>query len=215
MKGSDRPYRLLQLTGGRLIFTIGCMENGPEASSSQTSTDEADAIDVELMRRIQADDREAFGELIHRHQDLLLNFFRRMGVYDYAEDLVQETFLKLYQYRKRYSPRAAFRTFLYRMAGQLRVDRLRKLKRRQALARLLHARQRAAPAKSPDKTEVQEMLAYLPDGMRQVVVLRIYHTMKYAEIAEAMDIPVGTVKSRMFNALRTLRNLMGGDDEDT
>ena len=169
------------------------------------------------MRRVQADDHEAFAAVIRRYQNPLLNFFRRMGVYTDAEDLVQETFLRLYRYRARYRPSAQLRTFLYRMAGQIFVDHVRKVRRRRKLAQELRERARDASseggARPQDDSPVREALARLPEPLRQTVVLRVYQELKYAEIAEVMAIPVGTVKSRMFMALRMLREVMDGTDE--
>ena len=86
--------------------------------------------DPDLMKRSAAGRQEAFETVVRRHQKPLLNFFRRMGAsYSEAEDMVQETFLRLFDYRFRYRPLAKFTTFLYRLASHVRVDGLRKLQR--------------------------------------------------------------------------------------
>jgi RNA polymerase sigma-70 factor (ECF subfamily) len=172
--------------------------------------------DVELMRRCQADSEEAFAELIRRYQDPLVNFFRRMGVYQDAEDLVQETFLRMFRYRKRYKPTASLRTFLYRLAGQVRVDYLRKQKRYKDLKDAWPGREAVVePVDAAETAAAMEALAGLPDAMRQVVVLRIFHGLSYAEIGEACGTPLGTVKSRMFHALRALRQALNNGNDTT
>ena len=77
-----------------------------------------------------AGDRDAFELLVRRHHQPLLNFFLRMGVDRDAEDLVQQTFIRLYNYRQRYRPSAKFTTFLYLLARQVWVDELRRRGRR-------------------------------------------------------------------------------------
>lgn len=164
------------------------------------------------MQRVQAGDEDAFVALIHRYQTPLLNFFRRMGVSTDAEDLAQETFLRLFRFRRRYQPSATFATFLYTIAGNIRIDHLRKVKRREDLHRSWAGEQRetgpVAEAADSPAARATEALAQLPEHWRQALVLRLYQGLKNREIAQAMDIPVGTVKSRIFNALRTLREAL-------
>ena len=90
---------------------------------------EEHAKDLELMLAVRDGDEAAFRALVERHQLPLVNFFARLGSGDAAEDLAQQTFLRLYKYRTRYEPRARFTTFLYMMARQIRIDSLRKLQR--------------------------------------------------------------------------------------
>jgi RNA polymerase sigma-70 factor (ECF subfamily) len=178
------------------------------SSSSPYSSDES------LMTLVQKGDRDAFNALIHKYQDILLNFFHRMNVYNDTEDLVQETFLRIYRYRLRYTASAKFSTFLFRIARQVHIDRWRKQKNRNTmLKRLLHRKQseiRTRGAADERIDEAEQALMKLPEAMRIVVILHIYHDLKYADIAGILDIPVGTVKSRMFNALRSLREMLNG-----
>jgi RNA polymerase sigma-70 factor (ECF subfamily) len=174
----------------------------------------AEPDDRVLMAQACAGDREAFAALVRRHQRPLLNFFRRCGVTRDAEDLVQLTFVRLYRYRDRYTPRAKLTTFLYLLARQVWIDELRRRQRAERLQQGLAAEpppeQEAAPPLEHGRMDVQAALAALPEGMRLVVVMSIYQNMAYAEIATALRIPVGTVKSRMFHALRQLRAIMEG-----
>jgi RNA polymerase sigma-70 factor (ECF subfamily) len=166
------------------------------------------------MARACQGDRDAFAELVRRHQRPLLNFFRHCGVSRDAEDLVQLTFVRLYRYRDRYTPRAKLTTFLYLLARQVWIDELRRRHREERLRRGLEAEPApdtgAADRPENGRMDVAQALAALPEGLRLVVVMSIYQHLPYAEIATALRIPVGTVKSRMFNALRQLRQIMEG-----
>jgi RNA polymerase sigma-70 factor (ECF subfamily) len=174
----------------------------------------AECDDRVLMTRACQGDREAFTELVRRHQRPLLNFFRRCGVTRDAEDLVQLTFIRLYRYRERYTPRAKLTTFLYLLARQVWIDELRRRQREERLRKGLEAEPppETGGAAQPEtgRMDVARALEALPEGMRLVVVMGMYQNMDYAEIAKALRIPVGTVKSRMYYALRQLRQIMEG-----
>ena len=176
-----------------------------------------DDVDDILMERICRDgDERAFAELVRRFGKKLLNFFIRSGVQYDAEDLVQQTFLRLYRYRDRYTRRAKVSTFLFILARQVWIDELRKRKPRERLADEFagEVAQDVAPSAADEvagagSVDLAAALAKLPEGMRQVVELGVYQDLPYSEIAEILGIPEGTVKSRMFNALAQLRNLLG------
>lgn len=172
--------------------------------------DLAAAEDAALMALTRDGDHAAFGKLVTRHQKMLLNYFRRAGVYSDAEDLVQQTFLRLYRYRKRYKPQAKLTTFLFLLARQVWIDNLRKLKRAERLVdALAHEPEPPAAVAGSSAAEgaldVAAAVAALPETMRQVVELGVYQDLPYAEVARILGIPLGTVKSRMFNAIRALR----------
>jgi RNA polymerase sigma-70 factor (ECF subfamily) len=166
--------------------------------------------DAALMALARVDDRHAFAVLVRRHQKMLLNFFIRSGVQYDAEDLVQQTFLRLYRYRDRYLPRAKFTTFLFLMARQVWIDELRRRSRTGRLADAL-AREPEPPTAAggppPERggLDIADAVAALPEAMRQVVELGVYQDLPYAEVAHILGVPEGTVKSRMFNAIRMLR----------
>jgi RNA polymerase sigma-70 factor (ECF subfamily) len=169
--------------------------------------------DDELMHRLGEDDEESFVSLVRRHQAPLLNFFVRMGAHiDEAEDLAQETFLRLYGYRKKYRPDGRFLSFLYVLARHARADMLRKSKRStevgtEALeATADPARGQAAAVEA--KMDVGAALSQLSEKLRMVVVLGVFQEMEYRHIAEVLDIPVGTVKSRMHLAMRQLKEAL-------
>jgi len=169
--------------------------------------------DVLLMREVKAGKKEAFAALVRRHQQSLLNFFRRMGAcMEDAEDMVQETFLRLFDYRMRYEPSAKFTTFLYTLARNTRADWLRKLQREERISVEF-------PIRNPElsfgllehrewRIDIQTALEELSPKLRVVVVMSVYQGLPYREIAEILEIPLGTVKSRMHLAVRQLREAL-------
>ena len=173
--------------------------------------------DADLMLRVRSeDDGGAFAELVRRHQKTLLNFFARSGVQYDCEDLVQQTFLRLYRYRERYVVTAKFTTFLFLLARQVWIDELRRRRRRERLADSLAAEPHPEFARPADASagesgdiDLARALEALPAGLRRVVELGVYQELAYTEIAKILGIPVGTVKSRMFNALARLRAELG------
>ena len=169
--------------------------------------------DASLMAEVAGGSQEAFAELICRHQDALLNFFLRMGVYSDAEDLVQETFLRLYRFRARYKPAARFATYLYVLARNVWADRGRKAARGGKLWAALRTEAEisgeAVPAGQMAQMDVQEALERLSPKLREVLVLNIYQGLRYQEIADVLGVPLGTVKSRINLALTALRRDFG------
>ena len=185
----------------------------------ERSDDPADD-DAALMMAAAKGDMRSFEALVVRHQTPLLNFFRRSGVYTDAEDLVQQTFVRLYRYRGRYSPRAKFTTFLYLLARQVRVDEVRKRIRAKALRERLMADEGTDEPVSTEAPydgladDLQAALCKLSNAHREVVVLGVLQELPYAEVAEITGVPVGTVKSRMFHALKALRRILGDERID-
>jgi len=167
--------------------------------------------DVAVMLALAAGSEKALEVLVHRYQDYLLNYFVRMGAYQDGEDLVQETFLRVYRYRNRYTPRARFQTFLFTVARRVWIDRCRAVMRREKLMDGLRAEigtGRIAPEQqgaTGRALDMQAALRQLPPKLREVLVLNIYQGFRYHEIAAVLGIPLGTVKSRMNLAMSALR----------
>jgi RNA polymerase sigma-70 factor (ECF subfamily) len=172
--------------------------------------------DIELMLKFQAGDDTSFVSLVRRHQNSLIRFFHAMGLTADADDAAQETFLRLHRYRHRYEPTATFRTFIHLLARQVCLDAFRRRQRRERhldAYRLQAAHEDVAPPDPARNTGdapaiAGELLRDLPEAMRTVVVMSIYEEMPYDEIAKILDIPVGTVKSRMFNAMLRMRKAL-------
>ena len=140
----------------------------------------------------------------------LLNFFWRQGVSSYeGEDLVQETYLRLWKYRRNYRPTAKLSTFLFILARQVRVDALRRQTRREGREDRWGRDQpeSAVPSALCAREDVRWAVAQLTEPLREVVELGVFQDLPYAEVGEILGIPVGTVKSRMSNALKKLKEL--------
>ena len=140
----------------------------------------------------------------------LLNFFWRQGVsYSEGEDLVQETYLRLWKYRREYKPTAKLSTFLFLMARQVRIDALRRQTRRENREESWGREQAVSegPKAFGVREDVRWALAKLSEPLRDVIELGVFQDLPYAEVAETLGIPVGTVKSRMHNALKELKGI--------
>ena len=140
----------------------------------------------------------------------LLNFFWRQGVsYSEGEDLVQETYLRLWKYRRDYKPTAKLSTFLFLLARQVRIDALRRDMRRESREERWGKEQptTTGPAASDAKEDVRWAVSRLSEPLRDVVEFGVFQDLPYAEVAEILGIPVGTVKSRMSNALKKLKEI--------
>ena len=140
----------------------------------------------------------------------LLNFFGRQGVsYSEAEDLVQETYLRLWNYRGEYKPTAKLSTFLFLMARQVRIDALRRQIRRENREENWIREQPTSesPKAFGVREDVRWALGKLSEPLRDVIEFGVFQDLPYAEVAEVLGIPVGTVKSRMHNALKELKEI--------
>ncbi|HMJ66442.1 MAG TPA: sigma-70 family RNA polymerase sigma factor [Candidatus Binatia bacterium] len=175
--------------------------------------------DEQAMWRVKMDDDpHAFARLVERWQQPIQRLCVRMlGDAHRAEDLTQEAFAKVFARRKDYEPVGRFSTFLWRIALNLCYDELRKINRRGESSLEDSADEHgelhfAAANIGPDlqvvrderAESVRRALLQLPEPYRVVVVLRHYEGLKFREIGEVLDIPEGTVKSRMVEALNQL-----------
>ena len=141
----------------------------------------------------------------------LLNFFWRQGVSHFeGEDLVQETYLRLWNYRREYEPSAKLSTFLFLLARQVRIDALRRQTRREDREERWGREQPAVqtPGVSCAREDVRWAVSRLSDPLREVVELGVFQEMPYADVAAILGIPVGTVKSRMSNAIKRLKEVL-------
>jgi RNA polymerase sigma-70 factor (ECF subfamily) len=180
--------------------------------------------DEEAMWRVKRqDDHGEFARLVKRWEEPIRRLCTRMtGDSHRGEDLKQDTFLKLFARRKDYEPTGRFSTFLWRIALNVCYDELRREgRRREWLIQTDDAQERslenlAADTPGPDESAavceegecVRRALLQLPEIYRSVLVLRHYEGLKLAKIAEILEIPEGTVNSRMAEALSRLSRLL-------
>lgn len=181
-----------------------------------TNAINADDTDQELVRRVQAGDQTAFNLLVLKYQHRVLKLVGRF-VNDAAEaeDVAQEAFLKAYRALASFRGDSAFYTWLYRIAINTAKNALVSQRRRPVDFDLdlqdPEQYDRQAKLKEADTPEgvlltdeiravVEEAMEQLPEDLRTAIVLRELEGLSYEEIAEAMDCPVGTVRSRIFRA---------------
>jgi RNA polymerase sigma-70 factor, ECF subfamily len=169
--------------------------------------------ETELVHRAKNGERNAFSELVCIHAQGVRNVIYRMcGDAQVAEDAAQETFIQAWLHLSSYRPQTSLRNWLYRIAVNAALDMLRKEKR--ILPNALEDLQLSDPLPGPETVFsqgertalVQKAVLSLPDASRAVLVLREYEGMSYHEIADALDIPVGTVMSRLNYARKLLKD---------
>jgi RNA polymerase sigma factor (sigma-70 family) len=164
--------------------------------------------DSAIVESLQAGNEPAFDELMRRYERPVVNFcYRLLGDAGDAEDVAQEVFVRVYQKIGDYRPRAKFSTWLFALAHNAAIDRLRYRKR--------HPTEPldAAPEPVTVPVGVDEIsghvaaaIAKLPEDQRTAVVLSEYHGMSYTEIAGIMRCSEKSVESRLYRAKQALRD---------
>ncbi len=184
--------------------------------------------DVAEMLAFQGGEYQAFERLVGRHTDSLVNYFYfQCRDRHTAQDCSQDVWFKIFKSAGDYVPRARFRTFLFRVARNLWIDRVRTASRRPVetsiqgegdggdAPSLLDQLPAEGPGPDAETSRVDaarvvaRALASLPEEMREVYILAEIEALPYAEVSAVLEIPVGTVKSRMFNAVRRLKQVSG------
>ncbi len=174
-------------------------------------------------------DRRAFEQLVHRYERELYNYLRRyLGNAEMAEDTFQATFLQVHLKCERFEPGRRVRPWLYTVATNQAIDAQRRNRRHQMtsldrpcrpgaddetgpLVDLLEGEAvepHAAVEQSERGEEVRTAVDRLPETLRQVLLLVYYQGLKYREAAHVLEIPVGTVKSRLHAAIRKLEHIL-------
>lgn len=172
--------------------------------------------DADLVVRVADGDERAFGELLRRHQDAVYGFaWRLLKDPQEAEDVTQETFLRLYQTARRYRPEAALRTFLLRIARNRCIDRYRK-----KAPELMDEFPDVSSGETPlgllehaiDADRLEKAIDALPVNQRSAILLRHTRQLSYQQIAEVLELSAGAVESLLVRARRTLREVLRQDD---
>lgn len=177
-----------------------------------------------LIRRAQSGDNDAFEQLLLQHQKSVYNLCLRMtGNADDALDLSQEAFIRAWRALGQYQFDAAFSTWLYRLTSNICIDFLRKQKRQQHVSLTMSDEEStgeefAVPDPTPGPEEqaihadaqsaVARAMAALPADWRIVMQLRVVEELSYEQIAEILDVKIGTVKSRLARARGQLRKIL-------
>jgi len=183
--------------------------------------------DVQLMLKAAAGDQSAFEQLVTRYQDRLVGFFFHL-VHDRtaAEDLAQETFLRVYRSRERYEPTARFSTWLFRIAHNLASNQKRGAARRREIPlaagsdahnlcpeeQILAEKSALMPTRQIDSREMRDIvrsaIEELSERQKTVVVLHKFEEMSYEEIGEVMGLGVVAVKSLLSRARGKLKEAL-------
>jgi len=184
--------------------------------TGEPTRDRAKLLDEELVRRVQAGDKSAFDLLVRKYQHKIVNLIGRY-VQDHSEtqDVAQEAFIKAYRALPKFRGDSAFYTWLYRIAintaknhliarGRRPADDGVELEDAEQFEDSGRLREYATPEHMALRDEIQETvfaaIEALPEDLRTAITLRELEGLSYEEIAEAMDCPIGTVRSRIFRA---------------
>jgi RNA polymerase sigma-70 factor (ECF subfamily) len=177
--------------------------------------------DAEVVEAVLKGDQELYGELVQRYQGRLVNYlYRLLRSVQEAEDLAQEVFFKLYQALDRYDPKYKFSTWLFRVAQNAAIDRIRK--RRLQLVSMDRSGNPDSgigtwefPSSDPgpygdlrnvERGEaIQAAIERLPWDYRELIVLRHFGELSYDEIARLKDMPLGTVKNKLFRGRQMMK----------
>jgi RNA polymerase sigma-70 factor (ECF subfamily) len=192
-------------------------------------TGEAMSMEDDLLRRCARGDAAAYQELVERLEKPLVNFILRfVGEREAAEDLFQETFVRVVRTLGDFRPEASLTTWIYTIARNLALDHLKARRRHREVSldapaadregKVISFRDalRVAAADPSDRSEAAEderrvarALAELAPAKREALALRVYAGLPYAEIAKVTGSPVGTIKFRVHEAMQDLSKAMG------
>jgi len=184
--------------------------------------------DEQLIAQVVAGCDPAFEELLFRYENPILTFcYTFVRNRETAEDIAQETFLRVYRNAARYQPVAKFTTWIYKIAANLCLNELKKGQLRNCrsldepagrnpdgtrIIEHIADQKHGRPSTEAEKHEVQELieraLAYLPDDQRTTLVMVEYHHMLYEEIAEIEGLTVSGIKMRVKRARESLREAL-------
>jgi RNA polymerase sigma-70 factor, ECF subfamily len=183
--------------------------------------------DETLMQQLAEGSHAAFEELLSRYETPVITFcYAFMRSHEAAEDIAQETFLRVFRNAKRYQPVAKFTTWLYKIAANLCINELKKGKLRHNLSldepvgpdpegtRIIEriAAEDSSPISALERTEVQGLIGraidHLPDEQRTTLIMVEYHHMQYQDIAEILGVTVSAIKMRVKRARETLRETL-------
>jgi RNA polymerase sigma-70 factor (ECF subfamily) len=184
-----------------------------------------DAIDKRIIEKCRQGDRSAYNELIIRYEKRIYNYaYRLSGSYDAANDIASDTFLRVYNSLASFRGDSSFITWLFRVITNIYLDSKKRERARpaQSLDEMIELGDAAvsvqvedtAPtpaqhAESSERTDLlQNAISSLPDYQRMMIVMYHNDGQSYEEIAEALDMPIGTVKSRLNRARLSLREIL-------
>jgi RNA polymerase sigma factor (sigma-70 family) len=169
--------------------------------------------DEDVMLQVRNGEVQMLGVLFDRYQAPLFNFYSKMTKdRTVSEDLVQEVFLRILRYRQTFRPGTQFRTWMYQIARNTRLDQVRKVRPETPFVA-----EPIAPISLSDSAQrqqesmlLQHALMQLPEDKREILVLSRFQELKYEDIARLLGCEVGAVKVRVHRALQQLREIYLG-----
>lgn len=179
------------------------------STESSKVKDKFKLSDEKLILRFQEGDINAYNELVKRYKDRLLNFvFRYFNNREQAEDVVQDTLIKLYTHASYYKNIAKFSTWIFTIAKNNALTELRKNKRKQTDSLWtedgkvidINSKEQSLDIKVQNEIAIDQLNKFLdeiPENFRMAVVLRDFQELSYDEISKILEIPIGTIKSRI------------------
>ncbi len=164
--------------------------------------------DRKVIERVLKGDTEAFNLLVRQWEKPIYNFILRLiGDRDEAMDLCQDSFLKAYRELGALKDPDRFSAWLYRIAHNTCFSRIRKEHGKVLVE--FEPEIQATRTSVESRLAVEKALQHLPEEQREVVVLKVFHGLKFEEIAAIQNAPVSTVKSRLYMAFEKLRSILG------
>ncbi|MBD3285224.1 sigma-70 family RNA polymerase sigma factor [candidate division WOR-3 bacterium] len=185
-----------------------------EKARSAKKNDEPPDEEKKLLAKAKHGDAEAFGKLVESYQRRVYTvIYRFVRNHNDADDLAQESFIRAYKAIDRFDLRYPFGPWMYRIAINLTLNYLKKRKLKivdSDLARQSSGKNPASKWKQDEtRHRVHKAIAGLPIKLRHVLVLRVYENWPYAQIAEVLELPIGTVMSRLSRAREVLKEELG------
>jgi RNA polymerase sigma-70 factor, ECF subfamily len=164
---------------------------------------------------------DSFEELVRRYQRPITNYvYRMLGNYDASLDVTQEIFIKVYNSMARYSSEYKFSTWLYKISHNAAIDYMRRHSIREqsfeaenedGVYQVEYESKRLSPEQEHEQSEwreeIETVVKRLPTGYRELILLRHTQDLSYDEIAEITNLPLGTVKNRLFRAREMMREI--------
>ena len=179
------------------------------STESSEMNDKFKYSDEKLILRFQEGDINAYNELVKRYKDRLLNFvLRYFNNVEQAEDVVQDTLIKLYTHANYYKKIAKFSTWIFTIAKNNALTELRKNKRKKTDSLWtkdgqiidINSKEESLDSKVQNEIAIDQLNKFLdeiPENFRMAVVLRDFQELSYEEISKILEIPIGTIKSRI------------------
>lgn len=180
-----------------------------------------DFTDGELIAKAISGREDSFEELVRRYQRPITNYvYRMLGNYDASLDVTQEIFIKVYNSMARYSSEYKFSTWLYKISHNAAIDYMRRhsvneqsleVENEEGVYQRQFESKRLSPEQERERSEwreeIETVVKRLPTGYRELIILRHTQDLSYDEIAEITNLPLGTVKNRLFRAREMMRDI--------